>query len=190
MIFLRLFFTFLKIGAFSFGGGYAIISIIRDTMLANGWMSEELLMDMIGVAESTPGPIAVNMATFVGANEAGLLGAFCATLGIILPSFVIILIIAALISGLMRYAGVKAFMAGVRPCIVGMILSCAVTMGLSVLFSYGTVKSDFSIDIRGVLLLGLLFLISFCYKKFKNKKPSPILMIIISAIVGGVLYAI
>jgi len=190
MIFLRLFFTFLKIGAFSFGGGYAIISIIRETMLANGWMSEELLMDMIGVAESTPGPIAVNMATFVGANEGGLFGAFCATLGIILPSFIIILIIASLISGLMRYAGVKAFMEGVRPCIVGMILSCAVTMGLSVLFSCSRLSDGFGIDLRALLLLGLLFTISFVYKKLKKKKPSPILMILISAVVGGLMYAV
>lgn len=87
MIFLRLFFTFFKIGAFSFGGGYAIISIIRDTMLSNGWMSEETLIDIIAVAESTPGPIAINMATFVGAKEGGFLGSLCATLGMILPSF-------------------------------------------------------------------------------------------------------
>ena len=189
MIFLRLFFTFFKIGAFSFGGGYAIISIIRDTMLSNGWMSEETLIDIIAVAESTPGPIAINMATFVGAKEGGFLGSLCATLGMILPSFVIILIIAALISGLMKYSGVKAFIAGVRPCIIGMILSTAVTMGLSVLFSFTDIKGGFDVDIRGIFLLLLLFAISFIYKKYKTKKPSPILMILISAVVGVLLYA-
>ena len=189
MIFLRLFFTFFKIGAFSFGGGYAIISIIRDTMLSNGWMSEETLIDIIAVAESTPGPIAINMATFVGAKEGGFLGSLCATLGMILPSFVIILIIAALISGLMKYSGVKAFIAGVRPCIIGMILSTAVTMGLSVLFSFTDIKGGFDVDIRGIFLLLLLFAISFIYKKYKTKNPSPILMILISAVVGVLLYA-
>lgn len=190
MIFVRLFFTFMKIGAFSFGGGYAMISIIRDTMLSYGWMSEEKLIDIIAVAESTPGPIAINMATFVGAEQGGFFGALCATLGIILPSFVIILIIAALISGLMKYAGVKAFILGVRPCIIGMILSTAVTMGLSVLFSFADVKSEFKADIRGCILLLLLFAVSAVYKKIRKKKPSPILMIIISAAVGGLMYAV
>lgn len=190
MIFLRLFFTFFKIGAFSFGGGYAIISIIRDTMLSNGWMSEETLIDIIAVAESTPGPIAINMATFVGAKEGGFLGSLCATLGMILPSFVIILIIAALISGLMKYSGVKAFIAGVRPCIIGMILSCAVTMGLTVILGFSDISSEIDFDLRGAFILCILFAVSFAYKKLKKKKPSPILMILISAALGGVMYAV
>ena len=81
MIFLKLFLTFLKVGAVSFGGGYGMISIIRDDCLANGWLTEEELLNFIAVAESTPGPIAVNMATFVGSSQGGVLGAFLATLG-------------------------------------------------------------------------------------------------------------
>ena len=93
MIYLTLFLTFLKIGAVSFGGGYGMISLIRETVLENAWLTEEEFLNFIAVAESTPGPLAVNMATFIGSAQAGFLGALVATLGVILPSFVIILII-------------------------------------------------------------------------------------------------
>ena len=88
MIYLKLFLTFLQIGAFSFGGGYGMISLIREKVLMYGWLTEGEMLNMIAVAESTPGPIAVNMATFVGSARGGILGAFLATLGVILPSFI------------------------------------------------------------------------------------------------------
>ena len=97
MIYLELFLTFLQIGAVSFGGGYGMISLIRENVLMHGWLTEEELLNMIAVSESTPGPIAVNMATFVGSSEGGALGSLVATLGVVLPSFIIILIIAALV---------------------------------------------------------------------------------------------
>ena len=93
MIYLELFLTFLQVGAFSFGGGYGMISLIRERVLAHGWLCEEELLNMIAVAESTPGPIAVNMATFVGSSQGGFLGALLATIGVVLPSFIIILLI-------------------------------------------------------------------------------------------------
>ena len=92
MIYLQLFLTFLKIGAFTFGGGYAMIPLIRESVLGYGWLSEEQILNFIAIAESTPGPIAVNMAAFVGASQAGILGALVATLGVVLPSFIIILL--------------------------------------------------------------------------------------------------
>ena len=92
MIYLQLFLEFLKIGALSFGGGLGMISLIHDTCVGSGWLTEEELLNMIAIAESTPGPIAVNMATFVGSSQGGILGALLATLGIVLPSFIIILI--------------------------------------------------------------------------------------------------
>ena len=111
-IFLKLFLTFLEIGAVSFGGGYGMISLIREKVLLNGWLSEAEFLSFIAVSESTPGPLAVNMATFIGASQGGVLGAFCATLGVVLPSFFIILLIAALIHDLLKYAGVEAFLSG------------------------------------------------------------------------------
>ena len=99
-MFLKLFLTFLEIGAVSFGGGYGMISLIREKVLLNGWLSEAEFLSFIAVSESTPGPLAVNMATFIGASQGGVLGALCATLGVVLPSFFIILLIAGLIVSL------------------------------------------------------------------------------------------
>ena len=106
-IYLQLFLTFLKIGAVSFGGGYAMISLVRETCIANGWLTEEEILNFIAVSESTPGPIAINMATFVGSSQGGILGSFLATLGVVLPSFVIILLVAAVMRNVLKYAGVN-----------------------------------------------------------------------------------
>ena len=94
MIFLKLFFTFLKIGAFTFGGGYAMLPLIQQEVVSHQWMTLEQLVNFIAVSESTPGPLAVNLSTYVGAETGGLLGALCATFGVVLPSFVIILVVA------------------------------------------------------------------------------------------------
>ena len=130
MIYLRLFLTFLEIGAVSFGGGYGMISLIREKVLGYGWLTEEEFLSFIAVSESTPGPLAVNMATFIGSSQGGLPGALCATLGVVLPSFCIILLIAALMRNLLKYAGVNAALGGIRPAVVGLILGTALTMAL------------------------------------------------------------
>lgn len=190
MICFKLFITFFEIGMFTFGGGYAMISLIRDKALAFGWLSEQELMNMVAVSESTPGPIAVNMATFVGSAQGGVLGALAATLGVVLPSFIIILLIAALFRNFLKYNGVQAFLKGVRPCIVGLIIATAITMALGTLLNFTTLKSVISIDLRGVIILAVLVCISLMWKKVKKKKPSPIIMILISAGLGMILYSI
>ena len=190
MIYLELFLTFLKIGAVAFGGGYGMISLIRDDCLANGWLTEEELLNLIAVAESTPGPIAVNMATFVGSTQGGILGSFVATLGVVLPSFIIILIISALIHNFLKYKSVQAFLGGVRPCVVALIIATAVTMALSTLFGFTTISGGFAPDLRGIIILAILVAIALLFKKLKKKKPSPILMILISAGLGMILYSI
>ena len=190
MIYLKLFLTFLEIGAVSFGGGYAMISMIRDKALLHGWLSEEELLNMIAVAESTPGPIAVNMATFVGSSEGGILGALLATLGVILPSFFIILLIAAVIREFLKLKIVRAALSGIRPCTVGLILATAATMLLSVLFGISSIQGGFSPDLRGILILLFLILFALFFSKAKKKNPSPILMILISAGLGMLLYSI
>ena len=133
MILLDLFLTFLLIGAVSFGGGYGMISLVREQVLAHGWLTESEFLDMIAVSESTPGPLAVNMATFLGSSQAGFPGALVATLGVVLPAFLIILLIAAVLKNLLRYRGVEAFLSGVRPTVVGLILGTAVVLGLATL---------------------------------------------------------
>lgn len=190
MIYLQLFLTFFEIGMFTFGGGYAMISLIRDKALAFGWLTEEQLLNMIAVSESTPGPIAVNMATFVGSTQGGVLGSLVATIGVVLPSFIIILLIVALITNLLKYKGVQAFLRGVRPCIVALILATAITMLLSTLFKISTFSSTVTPDWRGVIIFALLVSGSLAYKRIKKKKPSPIVMILISAGLGMLIYAI
>jgi chromate transporter len=189
MIYLKLFLTFFEIGIFTFGGGYAMITLIREKALAFGWLGEEELLNMIAVSESTPGPIAVNMATFVGSTQGGILGSFVATLGVVLPSFIIILLISALIRGFLKFKGVQAFLGGVRPCVVALILATAVTMALNTLFGISTVRSSIVPDIKGIIVLSVLVAIAFIFKKIKKKKPSPILMILISAGLGILLYS-
>ncbi len=190
MIYLELLLTFLQIGAFSFGGGYGMISLIREKALMYGWLTEEELLNMIAVAESTPGPIAVNMATFVGSKQGGILGSILATLGVVLPSFTIILLIAALMRNLLKYAGVKAFLGGVRPCVVGLILATAVTMLMTTVVGFGSIGDAISVDFRGIIIFAILVTIALVCKLAFKKKPSPIVMILLSAGLGMVLYSI
>ncbi len=188
MIYLELFLAFLKVGALSFGGGLGMISLIHDTCISSGWLSEGELLNMIAVAESTPGPIAVNIATFVGSSQGGFLGALLATSGIILPSFFIILLIASLAKSLLKYPGVKATLTGMRPAIVGLIISVTITMFLSQIFSLKSVESTYNLDYYGIIILGVLALVTFLYTKRCKKALSPIFLILISGILGMIVY--
>lgn len=190
MICLDLFLIFLKVGAVSFGGGYGMISLIRDEVVSHGWMSEEMLMNLIAVSESTPGPIAVNVATFVGSSQAGVLGALCATVGVVLPSFFIILLIAAILRNLLKYAGVQAVLGGIRPGIVAMVLGTGLTMLLSTVFGFSSFGQGMSFDWRALVILVLLVVALFVFKKWRKHEPSPILLILIAAACGMGLYAI
>ena len=120
---LSLFLTFMKIGAFTFGGGYAMIPLIqREVVEEKKWISESELIDMIAIAESTPGPIAINSATFVGHHVGGFWGAFCATLGVILPSFAIIAAISYVLQQFERLRAVKYAFMGIRAGVLALIL--------------------------------------------------------------------
>lgn len=187
---LELFLTFLKIGAVSFGGGYAMIPLVTDEVIVHGWLTAEEILNFIAVSESTPGPIAINMATFVGASQGGILGAMLATLGVVLPSFVIILIIASVIKGLLKFAGVKAFLNGLRPVAVGLIVGTAITMFLSVILSLNTVYEQVAFDWKALVIFFVAAITHFVYKKITNKNVSPILLIIISALLGMLFYGV
>ena len=190
MIYLKLFLTFLKIGAVSFGGGYGMIALVREEVLKNAWLTEEGFSNFIAVAESTPGPIAINMATFIGSSQAGILGALLTTLGVVLPSFIIIILIASLLTNFLNYKGVKVAFFGIKPVITGLIIATGLTMFLSSLFSIKTVKDSFSFDYKALIILAVIILSSLLYKKLFKKKPSAILLIIISAILGLILYSL
>lgn len=190
MIYLRLFLTFLKIGAVSFGGGYAMIPLVKESVLLFGWLTEEEFLNFIAIAESTPGPIAINMATFVGTTQAGVLGAMLATIGVVLPSFVIILLISMVLKNLLQYAPVKAVLNGIKPVIVGLIIATAITLTLSTIFAIQTIESTFSFNYWGVVILAIVVITSVLYKKFRKKQISPILLILLSGVLGIVCYGI
>ena len=187
---LDLFLTFLKIGAVSFGGGYAMIPIIKDEVVTHGWLTDGQIMNYIAVSESTPGPIAINMATFVGASQGGFIGAMLATLGVVLPAFIIILIVASVIKGLLQFAGVKAFLGGVRYVVIGLITATGISMLVTVLIGVSKVGDAVAFDYKALIILAIITLIYLGYKKKKKKTISPIILILISAVLGIVFYGL
>ena len=190
MIYLQLFFTFLKVGAFAFGGGYTMLSLIGDSVLKYGWMTEQELLNFVGVETVIPGPIAVNMATYVGYEQGGFLGALLATIGVVLPSFIIILIVAALIKNLLKYQPVKTFITSVRPALGGLISAVAVTMALSVFFGIDTVKNiNFAFDWRTFVILTVVIAVPLIWKHLRKKEFSSILLVVISGVLGMVLFS-
>lgn len=188
MIYLRLFLTFLEIGAVSFGGGYGMISLIREKVLGYEWLTEEEFLSFIAVSESTPGPLAINMATLIGSSQSGFWGALCATAGVVLPSFCIILLIAALMRNLLKLAGVNAALEGIRPAVVGLILGTALMMALGTLFGFSAFGGTVLPDWRGLAILGILIGLHALCQRFHHHPPSPILMILLSAGLGILLY--
>ena len=191
MILWQLFFTFLKVGAFAFGGGYAMLSLIGDSVLSYGWMNEEELLNFVGVETVVPGPIAVNMATYIGYEQAGFLGALLATVGVVLPSFFIILIVAALVRNLLKYPPVQSFIMSLRPALGGLILSVAVTMALKVFLGVESVKNAaVSFDWRTLVVLAAVIAVPALWKRWRKKEFSSILLVVISGVLGVLLFGI
>ncbi len=188
-ILLDLFLTFFKIGLVSFGGGYAMIPLVTEEALRYGFTSEQVI-NFIAVAESTPGPIAINMATFIGASKEGVFGAILATLGVVLPSFIIILIIASIMKGLMQFGGVKAFLSGIRPVVIGLIIGTAITLILTVIMSVGSIYDTLKFDWIALVIFLIIATIAIICKMVKKKALSPILLIIISAVLGLIFYGL
>ena len=191
MIYLQLFLTFLKVGAFAFGGGYAMLSLIGDSVLKYGWMTEEELLNFVGVETVIPGPIAVNMATYIGYEQGGFLGALLATIGVVLPSFIIILVVAACIKNLLKYPPVKNFIASMRPALGGLIVSVAVTMALTVFFGIDTVSTiNLSFDPRTLVVLAIVIAIPIIWKRIKKKEFSSVLLVVIAGVMGMLLFGV
>ena len=187
MIYLDLFIGFLKVGLFAFGGAYGAIPLIRDVVLSYGWISDEMLTYMIAVSESTPGPIMVNLATYVGSSQAGFWGALIATAAVVLPSFIIILLIMILLKKALKNPYVQAVLRGLKPCIIGIILATGVFMILQ--YSVGK-PGAFSADLIAVLMTFALAVLYFGSRKVLKKGISPIGLIGISAVAGIIVYGI
>ena len=185
MICLDLFLGFLKVGCFAFGGAYGAIPLIRDVVMSYGWLNDEMLTYMIAVSESTPGPIMVNLATYIGSSQAGFLGASIATLAVVLPSFLIILLVTALLKTALKNKYVQAILRGLKPCVIGIVLATGIYMVLKNCF---VTISDVTVNLNAVIISALLIASMFGYKHLKKKKLSPINLIILSAVLGIIVF--
>lgn len=186
MIYLQLFYEFFIIGLFTFGGGYAMIPLIQDVVVRNEWLTIEEFYNFIGICESTPGPIAVNMATYVGSTQGGILGSVCATFGVVLPSFIIILLIAAVLNKLTSNKYFKNFIKGVRPVIVSLILFAGIKLLIKCIgIDIHTLEVSFSY--LSIIILGLIIGIYLLITKVFKKRLSAIYIILISAVFGIIL---
>jgi chromate transporter len=180
-----LFCTFFKIGLFTFGGGYSMIPLIEEEIIAKAWCGLCTLVDFIGISESTPGPFAINIATFIGNEIAGVWGAVAATLGVILPSFLIILLVAKFFTKFQCNPWVQSVLGGLRPAVVGLIGAATVLIMSLVFFQAETVwdiRWD-ALDIKAVGIFAAVFLVSRIFKK-----AHPILIIFVSMVLGVVCY--
>ncbi len=204
MIYFELFFGFLKVGCFAFGGAYGAIPLIRDVVLSYGWLSDDALTDMIAVSEMTPGPIMVNLATYVGSSKAGLPGAALATLAVVLPSFFVILLLMAALKNTIKNKYVQAVLRGLKPCVIGIVLATGIFMifrncfpgfatgaaaGSAANIFSGNDMSVLSPNMRNLAVTAVLLLIFYGSRFLKSKslckhKVSPILLIILSACIG------
>ncbi len=187
MILLELFWAFFKIGLFTFGGAYGAIPLIRDSTLAHGWLTDQMFCCFLGVAESTPGPIMVNLATYIGSKQAGIIGSIVSTLGVVLPSFIIILLIVSLLKHFLERKPVQAVLNFVKPCIAGVILAAGASILLGNLIT--DIKSP-SVNFRSVIIGAIIVAVSIIYKKLRKKESSPILLIAISAVFGIIFYGV
>ena len=187
MIFFELFYTFFIIGAMTFGGGYAMLPLIQEQVLAKSWLPHDELINFIAVSESTPGPFAINIATYIGSVKGGEIspllapvGSLCATLGVVLPSFIIILIVAKFVEKFRTNIFVSGALTGLKPCVVALIGVAVLTIGKTVFFHSGVVSMDELLtwqNLVSILLFGGATVMAF-------KKVHPIIIICISAIIG------
>lgn len=204
MIFLILFLTFFKIGLFTIGGGYSMLPMIEDEVIVRlGWLTQEQLLDFIGVAESTPGPIALNLATFIGSAQGGavygawgsVVGAVCATLGVVAPSFVIILIIARLFEKHMNAPVVRGFFYGVRPVVVGLVAASVVSLGIAVFLPLVNLELFASLSTEGfdpvsLGLMAIIFVLGGLRFGKSKKRLHPIALVLLSAVLGILLFGV
>lgn len=179
MIIFKLFLVFFEIGAFTFGGGYAMLPLIKEAVLKYGWIDIQDLVNFIAVSESTPGPFAVNLATYIGVRAGGIPGAFMATLGVVLPSFVIILFVARQFDRFQKNKYVKGVMSGLKPAVVGLITSALISVGGEVFFpdGYSVDDIDFPLFFSSIAIFVLIVLLH-------RKKIHPILLICLAAVLG------
>ncbi len=186
---IEIFFIFFKIGLFSFGGGYGMLPLMQqEAVTINGWLTESEFLSFLAIAESTPGPIAINMATFIGSSKYGILGSIFATLGVVMPSFIIILLIVAVFKNFLKSKIVKSALAGMKPMIAGLIFATGIFLGVKNFLPNIRTFSVSGFSLAGLILTIALAIFYFSFKKIFKKKLSPIVLIIISAVLGIIIF--
>ena len=186
MLYLRLFWEFFKTGLFAVGGGMATLPFMYDISDKTGWFTHSMLADMVAVSESTPGPIGVNMATYVGFVTGGIPGAVIATVGLVTPSVIVILLIARVLKAFRENQYVDAGFYGLRPCSVGLIAAAGVLVVKLALFNTELYASTGAIadlfNVKALILAAALLVATRCIKKLKGLHP--IVFILASAVIG------
>lgn len=183
---IELFITFFKIGLFTFGGGYAMIPLITEEVVTKNWLIPEQLLDFIAISESTPGPFAINIATFIGYNQQGILGSIFSTAGVILPSFIIILIIAKAFHRFASNKYVIGFLKGVKPIVVGVIFSVAITFLLKSIFHINIFDiKDIEFEWSTLLIFLVIIVMTRIWKKIH-----PVFIVLVSGILGLIIYGL
>ncbi len=188
MIYLELFLVFFKIGLFTFGGGYSAIPLITDEILSRNWLSQEKLITYIGIGEATPGPFAVNIATFIGAEQAGFFGSIVSTLGFVTPSILIIIMVAILLERFLKNYHVRSTLTYMKPVMVALIFASAIGIFINALNINFSINSEINLKTLSIILL--LLLIMKIYKVTQKKKLHPIIIICISAVLGILVYMV
>ena len=187
MIYLKLFWDFFRVSCFTFGGAYGAIPLIRDMVLGNGWITDERLTYMIAVSESTPGPIMVNMATYIGSNQAGFWGSLLATVGVVLPAYLIILLIMGILKNTIQNPCVQAVLRGLKPCVTGIVLATGLYM---VIHNMLPLSGGRIVDLPAIVITTALLAILWLYRKWKKKPLSPISLILCAAVLGILVFGI
>ena len=182
---LLVFWTFFKIGLFTIGGGYAMIPMIESEVMNRGWIDEAELANFLAISESTPGPFAINVATFIGFRQFGVLGSLVATLGMVLPSFIIIIAIFKIYEKVISNKCVKAVLNGIKAVVIGLILAVVANLAVDELFVF---DGDTFVSVRwaSVVISVILVALMLIFKK----KMHPILLILISAVLGIIAYGV
>ena len=184
---IELFYVFFLIGLFTIGGGYAMISMIQSEVVSRGWITLQEFHDLLVISESTPGPIAINTATFVGNLMYSIPGALVATFACILPSFIIILLIASIFNKFLENKIINAILNGIKAVVVGLILATALSFLYSIIFIN---TNPIDIDYIAIIIFGLTIFIAFIFKTVKKKTLSPYMVLIITGLLGVLLYYI
>ena len=187
MIYLKLFWDFLKTSCFTFGGGYGAIPLLRDLVLRNGWATEEQFAYMLAISESTPGPIMLNMATYIGSDQAGFFGSLLTSIGVVIPAYLAIILVVCLLKNAIENKYVQAVLRGLKPCVVGIVMAMGVYL---VVHNFLHIRGGLSVDVQALVITAVLVVIMQIYQRITKKKFPPIGLIVCSAVLGIVVFGI